>query len=61
MQELEAIARQLGASRLVLETGVRQPEALALYGRAGFVPIPLFGPYVSTPHPELTVCMAKEL
>jgi len=59
--ELEAIARTLGAARLVLETGVRQPEALALYTRAGFTTIPLFGSYADTPYPELSVCMAKEL
>jgi GNAT superfamily N-acetyltransferase len=61
LDELESIARQLGASRLVLETGVRQPEALALYTRVGFTTIPLFGSYADTPHPELSVCMAKEL
>jgi GNAT superfamily N-acetyltransferase len=61
LSELELIARQLGASRLVLETGVRQPEALALYTRAGFTVIPLFGSYALTPHPELSVCMAKDL
>ena len=61
LNELEAIARQLGAARLVLETGVRQPEARALYDRAGFTEIPLFGDYVDTPHPELSVCMAKDL
>jgi putative acetyltransferase len=61
LNELEAIARQLGATRLVLETGVRQPEALALYTRVGFAEIPLFGSYADTPHPELSVCMAKNL
>ena len=59
--ELEAIAGQLGATRLVLETGPRQPEAIALYRRAGFVEIPLFGDYLASPHPELSVCMAKDL
>ena len=59
--ELEAEARQLGVRRLVLETGPRQPEAIALYARAGFVEIPLFGEYLNTPHPELSVCMAKDL
>jgi GNAT superfamily N-acetyltransferase len=61
LNELEFIARQLGASRLVLETGVRQPEALALYTGIGFTTIPLFGNYADTPHPELSVCMAKKL
>jgi putative acetyltransferase len=56
--QLEAEARRLGATRLVLETGPRQPEALALYSRAGFVEIPNFGNYVGC---EFSVCMAKEL
>jgi hypothetical protein len=42
----------------VLETGERQGEALALYGRAGFSRIPAFGEYVGSP---LSVCMAKTL
>jgi GNAT superfamily N-acetyltransferase len=55
---LEAEARRLGTRRLVLETGERQPEALALYRRAGFVEIPLFGEYIGSP---LSVCMEKNL
>ena len=58
LMELEAIARQLGATRLVLETGPRQAEALALYHRAGFVEIPQFGEYEGC---EFSVCMAKDL
>jgi GNAT superfamily N-acetyltransferase len=61
LSALEAEARRLGAIRLVLETGPRQPEAIALYTRAGFSPIPLFGDYLHSPHPELSVCMAKDL
>jgi GNAT superfamily N-acetyltransferase len=55
---LEAEARALGCARLVLETGLRQMEAIALYERAGFARIPPFGEYVHSP---LSVCMAKEL
>jgi len=36
---LEEEARLLGARRLVLETGVRQVAALALYRASGFLPI----------------------
>lgn len=61
LDALEAEAHRLGVRRLVLETGPRQPEAIALYGRAGFVEIPLFGAYAESPHPEFSVCMAKEL
>ena len=55
---LEAEARALGIRRLVLETGVRQPEAQALYRRAGFVVIDAFGEYVGSP---ISVCMGKDL
>jgi GNAT superfamily N-acetyltransferase len=55
---LETEARVLGLARLVLETGVRQPEALALYARAGFSTIDAYGEYVGSP---LSVCMAKPL
>jgi putative acetyltransferase len=55
---LEAEARRLGVKRVVLETGVRQPEALALYERAGFARVLPFGEYARSP---LSVCMAKEL
>ncbi len=55
---LEAEARTLGIARLVLETGLRQGEALALYEGAGFSRIPAFGEYVNSP---LSVCMAKDL
>ena len=58
LEALETEARGLGISRLVLETGVRQPEAIALYERAGFATIAPFGEYVDSP---LSVCMAKEL
>jgi GNAT superfamily N-acetyltransferase len=55
-------ARALGIVRLVLETGVRQPEAVALYTRAGFVPIAPFGEYVDQPaDPGLSVFMGKTL
>ncbi len=58
LSALEAEARRLGANRLVLETGTRQPEALGLYERAGFSAISPFGEYVGSP---LSVCMAKDL
>jgi putative acetyltransferase len=51
-------ARDLGATRLVLETGVRQPEAIALYERAGFARIEAFGEYVGSP---LSVCMGRDV
>jgi GrpB-like predicted nucleotidyltransferase (UPF0157 family)/GNAT superfamily N-acetyltransferase len=58
LEALEWEGRQLGAQRLVLETGERQAEALGLYDKAGFVRIPPFGEYIGSP---LSVCMAKKL
>ena len=58
LNALEFEAQALGAARLLLETGVRQSEALALYERAGFLRIAPFGEYVASP---LSVCMAKEI
>jgi len=55
---LETAARGLAVRRLVLETGERQPEAIALYRRAGFDVIPRFGEYVDS---ALSLCMAKML
>jgi GNAT superfamily N-acetyltransferase len=56
---LEHEARALGVRRLVLETGVRQEAALALYRATGFRPIPLFGEYRRSP--ETSICLGKEL
>ena len=55
---LEVEARQFGVSRLVLETGIRQAEALALYERAGSSRIAPFGEYAGSPP---SVCMAKAI
>jgi GNAT superfamily N-acetyltransferase len=56
--ELESEARRLGMHRILLETGPRQPEAIALYTRAGFAEIPLYGEYVGA---NFSVCMAKNI
>ncbi len=56
---LEVEARALGVQRLVLETGVRQAPALALYRATGFRPIPLYGDYCLSP--ETSVCLGKDL
>lgn len=48
MRELEAAARAGGAKRIILQTGDRQPEAVRLYERSGYTPIPIYEPYVDT-------------
>jgi GNAT superfamily N-acetyltransferase len=42
---LEEEARGLGAERVVLETGVAQPESICLYETAGYRSMPCFGAY----------------
>ena len=56
---LEAEARARRVRRLVLETGVRQLAALALYRSAGFEPIPLYAEYCLSA--ETSVCLGKAL
>lgn len=56
--ELEAWCRELGFTDLILETGVRQPEAMKLYASSGFSRTPAYPPYDTMP---LSLCMAKRL
>jgi GNAT superfamily N-acetyltransferase len=58
LEKLEHVARELAVNRIVLETGERQQEAIALYEHCGYVKIPLFGEYTDSP---LSVCMEKTL
>ena len=58
LEALEAEARAFGVTRIVLETGPRQPEAIALYARAGYSEIAPFGEHVSSP---LSVFMGRDL
>ena len=45
MEKLEVESRQLGFKLLRLETGIYQPEALALFKAMGFIPRLSFGDY----------------
>ncbi|MBM7518407.1 GNAT family N-acetyltransferase [Nocardioides nitrophenolicus] len=53
---LEDSARDAGHDLVVLETGLRQPEAIGLYRSAGYEPVPGFGFYRDAP---LSRCFAK--
>lgn len=55
---LERTAAEHGCGRIVLETGYKQPEAIALYRSSGYYEIEKFGVYAQDP---ISVCMAKEL
>lgn len=58
LAHLEAEARAAGAVTMILETGLRQPEAIDLYTSSGYLPIPGFGFYRDAP---LSRCFAKPL
>jgi GNAT superfamily N-acetyltransferase len=49
LQGLVAFARSAGYRELWLETGVQQPEAMALYESSGFAPIERYGQYKDDP------------
>ena len=55
---LEEHARSLGWTRLLLETGDQQPEAIGLYTSAGYERIPNFGHYADS---DISLCFAKDL
>jgi ribosomal protein S18 acetylase RimI-like enzyme len=58
LRELESTAASRGYRSVVLETGLRQPEALALYESHGYRTIPSYGFYKES---ALSVCYRKEL
>ena len=49
LAHLEATASAAGADVMVLETGLAQPEAIALYESSGYVPVEGFGYYKDAP------------
>jgi putative acetyltransferase len=59
VEALEDEARTQGVRRLVLETGIRQAAALALYRTTGFEPIPLYGEYCLSP--ATSICLGKDI
>lgn len=58
LAELETWANELGYAKCVLETGKRQPEAIALYEKNGYARTPNYGQYVGV---ENSICFAKLL
>jgi putative acetyltransferase len=56
--ELEKWAAELGYESCILETGKRQIEAISLYQKLGYQPIPNYGQYVGV---ENSICFEKKL
>jgi GNAT superfamily N-acetyltransferase len=49
LAHLEQTARQAGAEVMILETGLGQPEAIALYESSGYTQVACFGHYKDSP------------
>lgn len=58
LSELERWTVELGAQACCLETGLNQPEAIALYHKCCYARIPNYGPYTGVGN---SVCFRKEL
>jgi GNAT superfamily N-acetyltransferase len=58
LKELENWGRELGYTICMLETGKNQPEAIALYDKHQYMPIPNFGRYAGN---ENSICFEKKL
>lgn len=56
LRELETWAKEMSYKKCVLETGKRQPEAIAVYKKNGYGTIPNYGQYVGI---ENSVCFEK--
>ncbi len=58
LRAIEEAAQQAGVTRLILETGDRQPEAVSLYQSSGYTPIAPYGEFKDSP---ISRCFEKRL
>jgi len=58
LAHLETTALAAGAQAIILETGSKQPEAIALYVATGYEAIEPYGLYKDSP---MSRCFAKDL
>jgi putative acetyltransferase len=56
--ELEKWAKELHYEKCILETGVKQPEAIRLYEKSGYRRIPNYGQYKDV---AASVCFEKRI
>jgi GNAT superfamily N-acetyltransferase len=49
LMELEDHAKLLGYKRIILETGIKQPEAMNLYSKSGYNPLKCYGKHANDP------------
>ena len=58
LKELESWCKELGYKKCILETGKKQPEAIELYKKNGYIIIPNYGQYSTVAN---SVCFEKSL
>ena len=58
LKELEVWAKKLGYEKCILETGINQPDAIALYKKNGYTLIPNYGQYSGI---DNSFCFQKNL
>jgi putative acetyltransferase len=58
LQALQAYAQEFDYDRIQLETGIKQPESIALYGKFGFYRVPNFPPFEED---RTAVCFEKRI
>jgi GNAT superfamily N-acetyltransferase len=58
LQELEDWAIEFNISGTILETGIKQHEAIHLYQKSGYIVVENYGPYKGLPE---SICMQKNL
>jgi putative acetyltransferase len=58
LKELESWAEELGYKKCILETGIKQPEAIGLYKKNSYKVIKNYGQYAEV---EDSVCFEKQL
>ena len=58
LRELEQWGREEGFTHSKLETGIKQPEAIAVYKKEAYIQIPNYPPYVDVAE---SICMSKRL
>lgn len=58
LADLEKWAKEKGFTKSVLETGIKQPEAIRFYTKHGYTRIDNYGQYRDNPN---SICMSKEL
>lgn len=56
LHELERWAAEAGFTNCILETGIKQPEAIRLYQKSGYEVIPNYGQYAGV---ESSICMQR--